>query len=133
MFVIIIQNRKISFHSELLFLFMIVLITFLLTLAACAAKATRSEQLLATDYVSMSDDDLLLYYYQLENQIVADERASSDSSVSFGIGTGMFSGGSHFGGGVGMSTGTGSQYTATVLRDRRNVVRLELRKRGVWP
>ena len=101
-------------------------------LVGCAGKS-RTEQLLAKDYVTMTDDDLLLHYYQLEDQIVADERATNDSSVSFGIGTGFFGSGSHLGGGVGMSTGTGSRYTATELRDRRNVVRLELRKRGVNP
>ena len=110
----------------------LLLILLIIGLASCAGK-TRTQELLVKDYVTMTDDDLLLHYYQLEDQIVADERAFDDSSVSFGIGTGFFGSGSHLGGGVGMSTGTGSRYTATELRDRRNVVRLELRKRGVNP
>jgi hypothetical protein len=120
-------DRKISICLVMLTLFVSSVV-----FVGCAGKS-RTEQLLAKDYVSMTNDDLLLHYYQLEDQIVADERASNDSSVSFGVGTGFFGGGSHVGGGVGLSTGTGNRYTATELRDRRNAVRLELRKRGVAP
>ena len=110
------------------------LLMLLLTigLAGCAGKK-RMQELLVKAYVAMSNDDLLLHYYQLEDQIVADERASTGSSVNLGLGTGLFRGGSHFGGGLGISTGVGSQVTATELRHRRNEVRLELRKRGVNP
>jgi hypothetical protein len=109
-----------------------VILILLVGLVGCAGK-TRTQELLVKDYVAMSNDDLLLHYYQLEDQIVVDERASTGSSVSLGLGTGLFRSGSHFGGGLGISTGVGSQVTATELRDRRNEVRLELRKRGVNP
>jgi uncharacterized membrane protein YgcG len=126
-------EKQLMDYVGLLLLTPFIMFMIAVSLPGCAGKATRTQALLSTDYVAMSNDNLLLYYYQLEDQIVADERVSNDSSVSFGIGTGLFSSGSHFGGGVGMSTGTGSHYTATELRDRRNAVRLELRKRGVDP
>lgn len=93
---------------------------------------SRTEELLTKEYLTLSNDDQLLHYYQLEDQIVAEERSSTGSSVSLGLGTGLFSSRSHFGGGVGVSTGIGSQTTATELRDRRNLVRLELQKRGLF-
>ncbi len=86
------------------------------------------------DYTTMVNDDLQLHYYQLEDQIVADERKSARSSFSIGLGTGRSSyGSSHSHGGIGMSTGTNLYTTATELRNRRNEVRMELQKRGVTP
>ena len=106
-----------------------------LTLILCAmlqvscAGNSKTAELLAAEYMSMSNDDLQLYYYQLEDQIVADERVTSGSSVSFGVGRGSYG----RAGGVGMSTGSATQAVATDLRDRRNQVRLELSKRGIDP
>lgn len=102
------------------------------TLAGCADKSKKQE-LLARDYLSLPNDELLLYYYQLEDQIVAEERSSSGVSVGVGLGMGSFGGGSIRSGGIGVSTGTGSRAVASDLRDRRNEVRIELQKRGIAP
>lgn len=112
---------------------LVMFVILAMTLAGCAAKATRTQELIAKDYVEMTNDDLLLYYYQIEDQIEAEESRSTGSSVSVGIGTGFFGSGSHLGGGVGVSTGVGQRETAAELRDRRNAVRLELQKRGLQP
>ncbi len=126
-----IQKGAGRFGTLLLTLFLMSL--FLAPLAGCAGKVSRTEELLAKEYLTLSNNDLLLHYYQLEDQIVADERNETGSSVRLGLGTGFFGSGSHFGGGVGVSTGVGSQPVAKKLRDRRNDVRLELHKRGVVP
>ena len=111
-------------------LFLPLLIVFILSvvLTGCAGTS-RTAELLATEYMAMPDDDLQLYYYQLEDQIVADERVTSGSSVSIGVGRGSYG----RRGGVGMSTGGTTQAVATDLRDRRNEVRMELQTRGITP
>ena len=111
------------------------LMALLLVGAVGCAGTSKTQELLATEYMTMSDDDLLLYYYQLEDQIVADERVYSGSSVSVGVGRSRYSGGgSHRRGGVGMSTGVGgTQIMATDLREQRNQVRVELQRRGITP
>ncbi|PLX96555.1 MAG: hypothetical protein C0622_14705 [Desulfuromonas sp.] len=84
---------------------------------------------MATDYKSLSNEDLTLYYYQLDDQIVIVEQPRSKPRLGLGFGLG----GSHIGGGVGVSTGVGSDNVATDLRERRNQVRLELQQRGITP
>ena len=111
-----------------LLLTLLVVSMFLAGMAGCAGTS-RTQELLDTEFMAMTNDDLQLYYYQLEDQIVADERVTSGSSVSIGVGRGSY--GRH--GGVGMSSGGTTQAVATDLRDRRNVVRLELQKRGITP
>ena len=112
--------------SVLLCMFFVSL--FLVGTVGCAGTS-RTTELLATEYMAMPDDDLQLYYYQLEDQIVADERVTTGSSVSIGVGRGSYG----RAGGVGMSTGSATQAVATDLRNRRNEVRLELQKRGITP
>ena len=125
-------QRRVGGRGGLFLLFVFLSLSALI-LTGCAGKVSRTEELLAKEYLTLSNNDLLLHYYQLEDQIVADERSETGSSVRLGLGTGLFGSGSHFGGGVGVSTGVGSQPVATKLRDRRNEVRLELHKRGVVP
>jgi hypothetical protein len=115
-------------QNRCLFLTLLIVSMFLAGIVGCAGSS-RTAELLATEYVTMANDDLQLYYYQLEDQIVADERKTTGSSVSFGVGRGSY--GRH--GGVGMSTGGTTQAVAIDLRDRRNLVRLELQKRGITP
>ena len=116
-------DELVSFYLRLIFVSL-----FIIGMIGCAGTS-RTTELLATEYMAMSNDDLQLYYYQLEDQIVADERVTTGSSVSIGVGRGSYG----RAGGVGMSTGSATQAVATDLRNRRNEVRLELQKRGITP
>ena len=107
---------------------LLVIFIFSVVLMSCAGNA-KTKELLAKDYMAMVNDDLQLYYYQLEDQIFAEESKSSGGTVSLGMGRGSY--GRH--GGVGVSTGSTTQHVATDLRDRRNQVKLELSKRGIDP
>lgn len=100
------------------------LFTAVVFVLGCAGS---SKELLAEDYKKMDNENLLRYYYRLNDEI---ERQEKQSGPQFGFGIGGF--GSQTGGGVGVSTG-GSGYTADDLRARRIDVRMELKKRGLNP
>jgi hypothetical protein len=89
--------------------------------------ADKTKELLAEDYQKMSNDDLLRYYYRLNDEI---EKQEKQSGPQVGVGIGGF--GRHTGGGVGVSSGA-TGYTAEELRARRIDVRMELKKRGLVP
>ncbi len=89
--------------------------------------ANQSKALLAEDYMKMNNDDLLRYYYRLNDEI---EKQEKQSGPQVGIGVGGI--GRHVGGGVGVGTGS-KGYTAEDLRARRIDVRMELKKRGLTP
>ena len=89
--------------------------------------ANKTKELLAEDYQKMSDDDLLRYFYRLNDEI---ERLEKQSGPQVGIGIGGF--GRHTVGGVGISSGS-TAYTADELRARRIDVRMDLKKRGIVP
>jgi hypothetical protein len=106
------------------FLLLCLVIAAVSSIAGCAG---RSQELLAEDFVKMGNDDLLRYFYRLNDEIESQESASGPQ---FGIGMGSF--GHGVGGGVGV--GTGSQRSiAEDLRTRRIDVRMELKKRGMNP
>jgi len=91
----------------------------LLLFCSCSLTGTRrdvSEQLLARDYVSMSDQELQTYYYQLSDQIAKEQRAARTRG----------------GTAAAQERRDSSVLTDTdQLRDRWNLVRTELRMRGV--
>ncbi len=89
--------------------------------------ADRSKELLAEDFKKMGNEDLLRYFYRLNDEIESQEK---QSGPQVGIGFGSFGGG--VGSGVGVATG-GTGYTAEDLRARRIDVRLELKRRGLNP
>ena len=89
--------------------------------------AGGSKELLKEDYRKMSNENILRYYYSLNDEI---EHQEKQSGPQFGIGIGSF--GHGFGGGASVGTG-GSGYTADDLRARRIDVRLELKRRGLNP
>jgi hypothetical protein len=89
--------------------------------------ANKTKELLAEDFQKMSDDDLLRYFYRLNDEI---ERIEKQPGPQVGIGIGGF--GRHTGGGVGISSGS-TGYTAEELRARRIDVRMDLKKRGIVP
>jgi len=92
-----------------------------------AGCASQIQELLAEDYTKMGDDELLRYFYRLDDEI---ERQEKPIGPIFGFGIGTF--GHHSGFGLGMETGT-TGYTADDLRKRRIDVRLELQKRRLYP
>jgi hypothetical protein len=106
------------------------IIVLLLTIIAALfflGCADTSKELLAEDYKKMNNDDLLRYYYRLNDEI---DKQEKQTGPSFGVGVGGF--GSRVGGGVGVGTG-GTAYTAEDLRARRIDIRMELKKRGLNP
>ncbi|MFA5323034.1 MAG: hypothetical protein WC373_10210 [Smithella sp.] len=104
-----------------------VLIFTLMAVLFILGCAGNSKDLLAENYKSMNNENLLRYYYTLNDEI---ERQEKQSGPQLGIGIGGF--GHHTGGGVGVQTG-GSGYTADDLRARRIDVRMELKRRGLNP
>ena len=112
----------------------IILLLLVLTgfLSGCADNKAKTQTLLAEDYHSLSNYNLTLYYYKLNDQIEVVERRRSGSSVSLGLGMGSF-GHSSRSGGIGVTTGGSNRDVATDLRDRRNEVKLELHHRGITP
>jgi len=95
-----------------------------LIIAGCASKST---ELLAEDYKKMNNEQILEYFYRLNDEI---EKQEKQSSPSFGIGVGGI--GRGVGGGVGVGTG-GTGYTADDLRQRRIEIRMEMKRRNINP
>ena len=102
-------------------------------LSGCANHAAKTQELLAENYHNLSNDNLTLYYYKLEDQIEVVERSKSSPSLSLGLGLGSFGHSSGGSAGVGVSTRGNKANVATDLRDRRNEVKLELQHRGITP
>lgn len=95
-------------------------------LAACAGRmAARS--LLDEDYAVMKDEELLVYYDQVNEAIAKEEGGAGGFGLGLGlgIGSGSFS--------VGASQGMYVDDPTEQLRVRRNQVRLELARRGLQP
>lgn len=111
----------------------LLLLTMLVLLAGCANHATRNQELMATDYLQLDNDALLLHYYEVEEQITLSEQRRSSPSVSLGFGLGRYGSSSSVGAGVGVSTPIGQPESAGDLRAHRNRVRLELQKRDITP
>jgi hypothetical protein len=107
---------------NIVLLFLIIAAMFLIL--GCAE---RSKELLAEDYKKMGNEDILRYYYTLNDEI---ERQEKQSGPQVGVGLGGF--GRGVGGGAGVSSGA-SGYTADDLRERRIDVRLELQRRKLNP
>ena len=74
-------------------------------LSGCADHKARTQELLAEDYHNLSNDNLTLYYYKLEDQIEVVERKRTGSSISLGLGLGSFGRSSGGSGGIGVTTG----------------------------
>ena len=89
--------------------------------------ANKTKELLAVNYHEMSDDDLLRYFYSLNDEI---DRLERQPGPQVGIGIGSY--GRHSGGGIGISSGPVNSSTEE-LRKRRIEVLLALKKRGLEP
>jgi hypothetical protein len=123
------QRKK---KMALAFLAFLVFLTPL-NLSGCANQ-TKNETaaMLAQDYRKMDNDELLLYYYRLAEEIDRTERSGSGSAVSIGIGGGSWSwGGGGVGAGVSTTTPVGGGGSTDELRNRRAEVRAEMQRRGM--
>lgn len=101
------------------------LLVLTLLLASCAAGSSRS--LLKEDYLAMTDQELLVYYEQL-NEAIAEEQGAPGGfglGLGLGVGSGSFS--------LGASQGMYVDDPTEQMRTRRNQVRLELARRGLQP
>jgi len=103
---------------------LLIILTTVFFVLGCAGG---SKELLNEDYKKISNENILRYYYSLNDEI---ERQEKQSGPQFGIGIGSFGHGVGGGASVGMG---GSGYTADDLRARRIDVRLELKRRGLNP
>ena len=103
----------------------LILLSAVVVLSACAGTGARTQDLLQRDYRGMNDEELLTYYYQVNDQIAREERGATGSSVGVGVGGGPFR--------VGVGTGLTRVPIAEELRERRNEVRAELHRRGLSP
>ena len=104
--------------------FTVMLLAALGWIAGCAAG---SQELLAENYRAMNNENLLRYYYRLNDEIESQEKKTGPQ---FSVGIGGFGG--SIGGGAEVGTG-GTRYTAHDLRARRIDVLMELKKREVTP
>lgn len=117
-------------------LVLLLALTVPLGLSGCANQA-RSEAgaLLVQDFRKMDNDELLLYYYRLTEEIDRRERSGPASSVGIGIDGGSWGWGSGGGSGVGVgvstSTPVGSGGGSDELRNRRAEVRAEMQRRNM--
>lgn len=103
------------------------LLLLVLLVSGCAASSQRSNELLTVNYLSLADSDLQSYYRQLNDQIAAEERSRRGGTS---IGIGIFNSPVA----VGVSQHVGSGVTvAEDLRARRNQVRSEIDRRGLFP
>lgn len=103
------------------------LLLLALLLGGCAATSQRSNELLTVNYLSLPDSDLQSYYRQLNDQIASEERSRRGGTS---IGIGIFNSPVA----VGVSQQVGSGVTvAEDLRARRNQVRSEIDRRGLFP
>lgn len=102
-------------------------ILMILVLVIGAGCAGKSKELLAEDYKKMNNEQLLEYFYRLNDEI---EKQEKQTGPSIGVGIGGF--GRGVGGGVGVGTG-GTAYTADDLRQRRIEIRMEMKRRNINP
>ncbi|ABA87457.1 hypothetical protein Pcar_0196 [Syntrophotalea carbinolica DSM 2380] len=101
------------------------LLILMLLMVACASGASRS--LLKDDYVAMTDQELVVYYDQLNEAIAKEEGGAG----GFGLGLGLGVGSGSFS--LGASQGMYVDDPTEELRVRRNQVRLEMARRGLEP
>ncbi len=107
-----------------------------LGLSGCANQAgSETGAILAQDFRKMDNDELLLYYYRLSEEIDRRERSGPASSVGIGIGGGSWGWGGGGGSGVGVGVSTsapvGGGGGSEELRNRRAEVRAEMQRRNM--
>jgi len=109
----------------------VMVLTVLLT-GCVASGGPDAGYLLEQDYHRMADQQLTAYEQELSDAITS-SLGSAPSGMSVGFGVGSW--GDHSGVGLGVDkwlSGSGGD-TAVELRDRREAVRVEMRRRGLLP
>ena len=86
--------RRIKAQAELADIPVLFMTALMLFFAGCA---NRTQELLTEDYLKMGNDDLLRYFYRLDDEI---ERQEKPAGPEFGFGLGTF--GHHSGFGIGV-------------------------------
>jgi len=105
----------------------------ILCLAGCATTGRADVgYLLARDYQQMSDPELTAYEQEL-SEAIAGSSGTGWGGTSIGFGIGSWGSDTGFGLGVSQNLGGGSGNAAVELRDRREAVRVEMRRRGLLP
>lgn len=99
----------------------------ILALLVCAC-ANQQKVLLEKDYTVMTDEELLRYYYELDDEINRCLNEWSGASVGVGTGFGL----SRLGVWLGLSKGIPA-CNPDRLRQRRIDVRIEMQRRGLNP
>lgn len=113
---------------------LVLLVSFLFSLAGCLPAAnSEATFLLGQDYLRMTDAQLVVYEQELTDQLVSSSRSGSgDVSVGFGVGT--WSGNTGFGVHADQWLGGGGGSSDLLaMKDRREEVRTEMRRRGLLP
>ena len=112
----------------------VLLLASVLLLAGCAASGgSHAAYLLEQDYLRLSNAELTAYEQELGEEIA---RASGGGWGGTSLGFGIGSWGSDTGFGLGVNQdlgGGGGGYGSVELRDRRETVRVEMRRRGLLP
>ena len=112
----------------------VLLLASFLFLAGCAASAgSHAAYLLEQDYQRMGNAELTAFEQELGEEIA---RGSGGGWGGTSLGVGIGSWGSDTGFGVGVNQdlgGSGGGYGNVELRNRREVVRVEMRRRGLLP
>ncbi|MFP4315929.1 MAG: hypothetical protein ACLFQR_06870 [Desulfovibrionales bacterium] len=100
---------------------------FLVLTLGCAGSRAQ-EKLLEQDYHQMSDDQLLDYYFALDEEIDRCEHAGNRGSIGLGTGTR----GGNIGFGIGVTKGLTGCNPGELL-ERRHQVREELQRKNLLP
>ncbi len=103
-------------------------------LAGCLTAANSDATfLLGQDYLRMTDAQLVAYEQELSDELVRSSRSGS-GDVSVGLGVGTWSGNTGFGIHADKWLGGGGGSSNILeLKDRREEVRTEMRRRGLLP
>jgi hypothetical protein len=104
------------------------------SLAGCLPAANSDANfLLGQDYLRMTDARLVAYEQELSDELVTSSRSGA-GDVSVGVGFGSWGGGTGYGIHADKWLGRGgSNATILELKDRRDEVRSEMRRRGLLP
>jgi hypothetical protein len=113
------------------FLTPLLLLIFLYLWGCTSTSTVKEPSLLEQDYTRMNDTQLITYEQQLNDELTKTTRSSS-GDVSVGIGFGSWGNSGGFGVSADRRVGGAEEnFQIKELRDRRDAVRTEMRRRGL--